>query len=71
MFGLLLRLWLSRVSPRTAGNVIAIGVSSLLMILVRSTSFGTTILLMSFSALLGWCTAWRLLTGFWPGDEPE
>jgi hypothetical protein len=71
MLGFLLRLWLTRFSPRTIGNAVAFCVGSLLMILARSTWFGPTILLMAFSALLAWCAAWRVLTGFWPGDEPE
>lgn len=67
----LLRRLAARISARTAGNIMAGAVSGLLAIVARTTDHGMTVLMMFMAALFGWCSAWRFLTGSWPGDEEE
>jgi len=60
---------LRRLHPLTIGYAIAALLFSVLGAWAKSAGYGMAALLIVFALVLGWCCAWRVITGRWPGDE--
>jgi hypothetical protein len=60
---------LSRIHPLIIGHAVAGVLFMIAAAWAKHAGAGMTALVVLVALVFGWCAAWRVITGRWPGDE--